>query len=85
MALTNLIASVGVLAALQSAYVFIKGMQARAAGAPPMWACIHIEDEPWAESEEAKMARELKQDFQLHRAKAIMSMAEQFAGSPSRN
>ncbi len=79
MALTNLIASIGALAALQSAYVFIKGMQARAAGAPPMFACIHIEDEPWEESQDAKMARELKQDFELHRAKAIMAFAEQFA------
>jgi len=77
MTLTTLIASVGFLAALQAAYLYLRSMEARTAGGPGMWATI--EDDEFDLSDDEKHARDMKKKFEIARAKAIMGMAEEFA------
>ncbi len=81
MTFTTLIASVGVLAALQAAYLFLKSMEARTVGGPAGWSSV--EDDDFDLSEDEKHAREMKKKFEIARAKAIMAMANEFASQKS--
>jgi hypothetical protein len=77
MTLETLIASVGVLGALQTGYVMLKNMEARTVNGPTAWAAS--DDDFVVESETDRAARQMKADFDLARAKSIMATASQFA------
>jgi len=77
MSLETLIASVGLLAALQFGYVVLKNMGTRTVEGPTVWASD--ESDFVIESATDRAARRMKKDFDISRAKSIMSLAEQFA------
>ena len=76
MTLTTLSACVGILGALQALYLFVKNMEA-----------AKQTDGGWSsgngaffdESDDTGHEREMKKKFDIARAKAIMTMASQFA------
>jgi hypothetical protein len=76
MSLETLLVSVGILGALQGAYLVLKNMEARTVTGPAMWASTQGS---YHENLEARAESRMKKDFEIARAKAIMAMAGEFA------
>jgi hypothetical protein len=81
MTLETLLASVGVLGALQAAYLYVRTAEAKPVDGPSMWS----DDSDFVVvSDEDRAARKMKREFDIARAKSIMAMAGEFAGSPAK-
>ncbi len=81
MTLESLILSVGVLGALQAAWLVLKNGQARTVNGPTAWVSAD-ESDFVVESETDRAAGRMKKDFDLARAKGIMAITEQFGHAP---
>ena len=77
MTLETLIASAGLLGALQTGYLVLKNMEARTVNGAPIWSAEDNSDFV-VESKTDRAARQMKKDFDLARAKSIMATASQF-------
>ncbi len=81
MSFETLILSVGVLGALQAAWLVLRNMEAKTVTGSPVWVSSDESDFVVA-SETERAARRMKKDFDLARAKSIMAMTEQFGHAP---
>ncbi len=76
MTLETLIASLGVLGALQAAYLYVKGLEVQTTEGRSTWS---DDSDFQVESDESRMARKLRKNFDIARGKSIMAMAAEFA------
>jgi hypothetical protein len=81
MSLETLILSVGVLGALQAAWLVLKNAEARTVNGPTAWVSSD-ESDLVIESKTDRAARRMKKDFDLARAKGIMGMVGEFGAKP---
>jgi len=82
MTLETLILSVGVLGALQAAWLVLKNGEARTVNGPTT-AWVSTDDSDFViESKADRAARRMKKDFDIARAKGIMSMVGEFGAKP---
>ena len=82
MTLETLILSVGVLGALQAAWLVLKNGEARTANGPATSWVSSDESDFVIESKTDRAARRMKKDFDIARAKGIMSMVGEFGAKP---
>jgi hypothetical protein len=81
MSLETLILSVAVLGSLQAAWLVLKNMEARTVNGTPAYVTSD-ESDFVVESATDRAARRMKKDFDLARAKSVMSLVEQFGQTP---